>query len=53
MCSPPSDLSGRRGLFHAPLALTEMFEQFETMCVAERLGDLSETGEYALLWTGA
>src|SRR6516162_4117548 len=40
-------------VFDAPLALAEMFEQFEPMAVAERLCDLSETGEYALFGTEA
>ena len=39
--------------FDAPLALAEMFEQFEPMGMTERLGDLGETGEYALFGTGA
>ena len=37
----------------APLALAEMFEQFEPMGVAERLRDLGEAGEYALFRTEA
>ena len=40
-------------VFDAALALAEMFEQFEPMGMTERLGDLGETGEYALFRTEA
>jgi hypothetical protein len=40
-------------VFDAPLALAKMFEQFEAMGVAERLGDLGEAGEHALFGTRA
>jgi hypothetical protein len=43
----------RGKIVDAPLALAEMFQQFEPMGVAERLGDLGKTGEYALLRTEA
>jgi hypothetical protein len=38
-------------VFDAPLALAEMFEQFETMRVTERLRDLGKTAENLLLRT--
>jgi hypothetical protein len=40
-------------IFDAPLALAEMFEQFEAMGVTERLGDLSQTYEHTLFRTEA
>ena len=40
-------------VFDAPLALAEMFEQFEAMGVPERLCDLGETDEDALFRTEA
>ena len=44
--------SGRQ-ILDAALALAEMFEQFETMRVTERLRDLGEAGEYVLFRTHA
>jgi len=38
----------RRQILDAALALPEVLEQFETMRMAERLGDLSQAGEYVL-----
>jgi len=63
-CSPTKKLqvAGRvrhsqtrpgRKLFDAPLALSQMFEQFEPMGVAERLRDLCEAGKDALFGTEA
>jgi len=40
-------------VFDAPFTLAEMFEQFEPMRMTERLSDLGETSENALLRTGA
>jgi len=40
-----------REVFDAPLALAEMFEQFQPMGVPEGLGDLGEADEHALLRT--
>ena len=40
-------------VFDIPLALTEMFEQFEAMGVPERLCDLGEPDEDALFRTEA
>jgi len=40
-------------VFDAPLALAEMFEQFEAMGVPERLSDLGKTDEDALFRTEA
>ena len=38
-------------ILDAALTLPEMFEQFEPMCVGERVGDLGETSEYLLFRT--
>ncbi len=43
----------RRQILDAALGLAEMFEQFETMRVTERLSDPRQTGEYVLFWTHA
>src|SRR6516165_4616463 len=48
-----SQIRPSRKLFDAPLALSQMFEQFEPMGVAERLRDLCEASEDALFGTEA
>jgi hypothetical protein len=40
-------------VFDTPLSLTEMFEQFEPMAVAECLGDLGKADEDTLFRTEA
>jgi hypothetical protein len=42
-----------RKLLDAPLALAEMFEQFEPVRVAERLRNLRKASEDALFWSQA
>jgi hypothetical protein len=40
-------------VFDAPLALSEMFEEFQSMRMTERLGDLGEADEHTLFRTEA
>ena len=51
-CVRNRQAGSRREVFDAPLALTEMFEQFEAMGVTECLGDLGETSEDTLFRAG-
>ena len=47
------DPGAGREVFDTALALAEMFQQFEPMGVAERLGDLGKTGKDTLFRTKA
>ena len=46
------EAGARRQLFDTPLALPEMFEQFEPVCMAQRLRDLREARENLLFRAG-
>jgi hypothetical protein len=46
-----SQIGTRSEILYALLPLAQLVEKLEPMRVAERLGDLGESGEHGLFWT--